>query len=144
MERDTAAQQPRMPPWTSGPAELFRHAESHRTQRGDTDRRLALIGYDNTIEVCIDTYDVLLDLARAAEGETLRTVTGKAFTVTVRGVDWFFTPASSGQGQSDGPKAAGRFVERYNATGSSQPGEYVDVTRNVSYLIGLIRWAGAR
>jgi hypothetical protein len=45
-----------------------------------------------------------------------------------------FAPASSG----DGRRAAERFVERYAATGSLRPGDYVDVTRNALYFIGLI------
>jgi hypothetical protein len=49
-----------------------------------------------------------------------------------------FTPSSSGVGQSDGRKAAERFLERYNATGSLRPGDYSDITRNASYLVGLL------
>ena len=85
-----------------------------------------------------------IDVARAAEGATLHTTTGKAFAVTVHRDGWFFTPASSGRGQSDGRKAAERFVERYNETGSTRPSDYADVSRNASYLIGLLRWAESR
>ena len=46
----------RRPPWAHGPAEVFRHADEHFRQDGDTDRRLALIGFDNAIEVCVDTF----------------------------------------------------------------------------------------
>lgn len=46
----------RIPPWAHGPAELFRHAESHYQDTSDTDRRLAMIGFDNAIEVCIDAF----------------------------------------------------------------------------------------
>jgi hypothetical protein len=84
------------------------------------------------------TYARLLELARAAEGETLETVTGRQFTVGTYRDGIFFTPASSGRGQSDGRKAAERFVERFNATGSMHPGDYNGVTRNASYLIGLL------
>lgn len=45
-----------LPPWAEGAAEVFRHADEHFRQGGDTDRRLALIGFDNAIEVCIDTF----------------------------------------------------------------------------------------
>jgi len=90
------------------------------------------------------TYDRLLDLARAAEGETLQTITGREFTVGTYRDGLFFTPASSGWGQSDGRKAAERFIERFNATGSERPSDYGDVTRNASYLIGLLRWAESR
>ena len=85
------------------------------------------------------TYEELLDLARRCEGEVLETVTGRRFTVGLYLDCPFFTPASSGYGQSDGRKAAERFLARYNATGSLRPGDYADVTRNASYFVGLLR-----
>ena len=89
------------------------------------------------------TYQELIELARRLEGETLETVTGKAFTVGIaRTGDVFFTPASSGYGQSDGRKAAERFLARYNETGSMRPGDYGDVSRNASYLIGMLMRRG--
>ena len=89
------------------------------------------------------TYEELIELARRLEGETLETVTGKAFTVGIaRTGDVFFTPASSGYGQSDGRKAAERFLARYNETGSMRPGDYGDVSRNASYLIGMLMRRG--
>jgi hypothetical protein len=39
-----------------GPLELIRHAHGHFESDDDTDRRIALIGFDNAIEVCIDVY----------------------------------------------------------------------------------------
>lgn len=84
------------------------------------------------------TYEELLALARRCQGRTLTTVTGKRFTVGIYADTPFFTPASSGRGQSDGRKAAERFLERYNATGSLRPGDYADVTRNASYFIGML------
>jgi hypothetical protein len=84
------------------------------------------------------TYEELLELARRSEGRTLETVTGRRFTVGIYRACPFFTPESSGYGQSDGRKAAERFLERYNATGSLRPGDYADVTRNASYFIGLV------
>ena len=84
------------------------------------------------------TYDELLALARRFEEETLETVTGKQFTVGVALDCPFFTPASSGYGQADGRKAAERFLERYNKTGSMRPGDYAKVTRNASYFIGML------
>lgn len=84
------------------------------------------------------TYEELLELARKNEGQALETVTGKRFTVGIYRDCPFFTPASSGNGQSDGRGAAERFLERYNETGSLKPGDYADVTRNASYFIGLI------
>ena len=85
------------------------------------------------------TYGELLALARRCEGQALQTVTGKRFTVGVYLDCPFFTPASSGRGQSDGRKAAERFLDRYNAIGSLRPGDYAHVTRNSSYFIGLLR-----
>ena len=84
------------------------------------------------------TYEELLALARRFEGETLETVTGKPFTVGVALECPFFTPASSGYGQSDGRKAAGKFLARYNEIGSLRPGDYADVTRNASYYVALV------
>ena len=85
------------------------------------------------------TYQELLALARRCEGETLETVTGKRFTVGIYLDCPFFTPASSGRGQSDGRKAAERFLARYNEIGSLRPGDCADVSRNASYFVGLIR-----
>ncbi len=84
------------------------------------------------------TYDELLALARRLEGRTLTTVTGKRFTVGIYRDTPFFTPESSGNGQSDGRKAAERFLERFNASGSLRPGDYADVTRNASYYVGML------
>ena len=84
------------------------------------------------------TYEELLDLARRLEGVPLGTVTGKLFTVGIYRDCPFFTPASSGYGQSDGRPAAERFLQRYNETGSVRPGDYADVTRNASYFIGML------
>ncbi len=85
------------------------------------------------------TYDDLLAVARRFEGKTLETVTGKQFTVGVYLDCPFFTPASSGRGQSDGRKAAERFVARYNEIGSLRPGDYARVTRNASYYVALLQ-----
>ena len=84
------------------------------------------------------TYEELLALARRFEGTTLETVTGRKFTVGLYMECPFFTPAASGYGQSDGRKAAERFLERYNETGSLRPGDYAKVTRNASYYVGLL------
>ena len=45
-----------MVPWARGPFELIKHADGHLSNAGDTDRRIALIGFDNAIEVCIDVF----------------------------------------------------------------------------------------
>ena len=85
------------------------------------------------------TYEELLALARRCRGRTLETVTGKQFTVGVYMDSLVFTPASSGFAQSDGRKAAERFLQRYNETASLRPGDYAAVTRNASYLVALVR-----
>ena len=90
------------------------------------------------------TYDELLALARRLEDHPIPTVTGRLFTVGVYLDSLVFTPSSSGLGQSDGRKAAERFLGRYNKTGSLRPGDYADITRNSSYLVGLLRAAGLR
>ena len=40
-----------IPPWAKGPFELLRHAYEHLQKGDDNDRRIALIGFDNAIEV---------------------------------------------------------------------------------------------
>ncbi|MBA2634913.1 MAG: hypothetical protein H0U86_18270 [Chloroflexi bacterium] len=87
------------------------------------------------------TYEELLALARRCDGRTLETITGKKFTVGIYMDCPFFTPASSGYGQSDGRKAAERFLERYNQIGSLRPGDYSGVTRNASYYVALVAQA---
>ena len=88
------------------------------------------------------TYDALVELARRLEGQPMTTVTGKSFTVGIsRTGEIFFTPASSGWGQTEGRKGHQRFVERFNEIGSMQPKDYSDVSRNASYLVGLLRAA---
>ena len=84
------------------------------------------------------TYEELVALARRYEGATLETVTGKKYTVGINRDALFFKPASSGWGQTDGRKAHERFVARYNQTHSLRPRDYSDVSRNASYLIGLL------
>jgi hypothetical protein len=42
--------------WADGPFELILHAELHLRAREDFDRRIALISFDNAIEVAITTY----------------------------------------------------------------------------------------
>jgi hypothetical protein len=87
----------------------------------------------------VRTFDDLLALARRFEDEPLQTVTGRQFTVRVfRDRELVFTPISSGYGQSDGRKAQERFLARYLETGSLRPSDYSDVSRNASYLIGLL------
>ena len=53
-----------LPPWASGPFELMVHAESHLRGANDFDRSIALIGFDNAIEVAITTYLTLHPIQR--------------------------------------------------------------------------------
>jgi len=86
------------------------------------------------------TYEELMDLARRFEGKELQTVTGKKFTVGVSTAEHcpYFTPASSGYTQTDGRKAADRFLASYNEIGSLRPSDYSQITRNASYYVGLL------
>lgn len=43
-------------PWAKGPFELILHAEIHYRRGEDYDRRLALISFDNSIEVSVTAY----------------------------------------------------------------------------------------
>lgn len=51
-------------PWAQGPFELLVHAEMHRRAGEDFDRRMALISFDNSIEVSITTYLTLNPIQR--------------------------------------------------------------------------------
>jgi hypothetical protein len=43
-------------PWAYGPFEILLHAEMHYRNGSDFDRRIAIVGFDNTIELSIQTY----------------------------------------------------------------------------------------
>src|SRR5262245_8630820 len=51
-------------PWANGPFELLVHAEGHLRSGEDFDRRIALISFDNAIEVAITTYLTLHPIQR--------------------------------------------------------------------------------
>lgn len=53
-----------LPPWANGPFELLVHAEGHLRGGDDFDRRIALISFDNAIEVTIATYLTLNPIQR--------------------------------------------------------------------------------
>lgn len=53
-----------LPPWANGPFELIVHAESHFQAGEDLGRSIALIGFDNAIEVAITTYLTLNPIQR--------------------------------------------------------------------------------
>jgi hypothetical protein len=90
------------------------------------------------------TYDELLAIAGRLEGRTLETITGRRFRVGVFRDHAFFTPESTGNGQTDGRAAHERFIERFNDIGSPRPGDYGKVTRNASYLLALIAAADTK
>ena len=54
----------RIKPWTRGPFDVLAHAERHLRSAGDFDRRIALIGFDNAIEVTITCYLTLNPVQR--------------------------------------------------------------------------------
>jgi hypothetical protein len=56
-----------LPLWTNGPFELLVHAEGHLQSGEDFDRRMALISFDNAIEVAISTYLTLPPLLRGGQ-----------------------------------------------------------------------------
>ena len=87
----------------------------------------------------VRTFEDLLEIARRFEDEPLETVTGAAVhRLVFRDKELGFTPVSSGYSQSDGRKAQERFLARYLKTGRLRPSDYQDVSRNASYLIGLL------
>lgn len=43
-------------PWALGPFEIILHAEMHYRAGDDLDRRIAIVGFDNAIELAIHTY----------------------------------------------------------------------------------------
>jgi hypothetical protein len=51
-------------PWAYGPFEVLMHAEIHHRIGEDLDRRIAMIGFDNAIEVAITTYVSLHPIQR--------------------------------------------------------------------------------
>lgn len=51
-------------PWAVGPFEMLYHAETHFLKGEDFDRRIALISFDNAIEVAITTYLALHPMQR--------------------------------------------------------------------------------
>lgn len=53
-----------LPPWANGPFELLVHAEGHLIDGEDFDRRIALISFDDAIEVAITTYITLNPIQR--------------------------------------------------------------------------------
>lgn len=53
-----------LPPWARGPLELIAHAQGHLREGDDFGRRIALISFDNAIEVAVATYLTLNPIQR--------------------------------------------------------------------------------
>ncbi len=51
-------------PWALGPFEIILHAEMHYREGDDLDRRIAVVGFDNAIELAIHTYLTLHPIQR--------------------------------------------------------------------------------
>lgn len=45
-----------MKPWTLVPYQLIQHADGHFKEGKDIDRKIAIVGFDNAIELCIDVF----------------------------------------------------------------------------------------
>ncbi len=46
----------KLEPWIRGPFEILHHADAHYKKGSDFDRRIAMVGFDNAIELAITTY----------------------------------------------------------------------------------------
>jgi hypothetical protein len=53
-----------LPPWANGPFELLVHAEEHLCAGDDFDRLIALMGFDNAIEITVAAYLSLKPIQR--------------------------------------------------------------------------------
>ena len=87
----------------------------------------------------IPTVDQLLAFARTIEGKGLTTLhRAKAFKVAVIGGGLEITP-STGTPRMTDRAHMGELLNRLAKTGSFQPGKYVDVTFNASYVLALVK-----
>lgn len=75
---------PLLRPWAKGPLELLKHADGHFRTAGDTDRRIALIGFDQAVEASIEVYVRLhprlrdgLEIPKAEVDQALRSFHSK-------------------------------------------------------------------
>lgn len=85
------------------------------------------------------TADDLLTFARTLRGNTLVTLhRKKPFTVAVIGGALEITP-STGTPRATDRRHIQDLLRRLNETGSFQPGRYVDVTFNASYILALVK-----
>ena len=57
-------------PWVDGPRELLQHSIDHLDSGSDFDKRIAMIGIDNAVELIIKSYLSLPNRARGSKGPT--------------------------------------------------------------------------
>lgn len=57
-------------PWIDGPKELLQHSLDHLDSGNDFDKRIAMIGIDNAVELIIKSYLGLPNRARGSKGPT--------------------------------------------------------------------------
>ncbi len=81
-------------PWAYGPFEVLMHAEMHYLESEDVDRRIAMIGFDNAIEVAITTYLSLRPIQRSERDYEKAVVEGWLSNYHTK-IDFFFTECKS-------------------------------------------------
>lgn len=81
-------------PWAYGPFEVLMHAEMHYRSGEDFDRRIAMVGFDNAIEVTITTYLSLHPIQRGDRTYARTDVEGWLRNYHTK-VDFFFAECQS-------------------------------------------------
>jgi hypothetical protein len=83
--------------------------------------------------------DGLIRHTESLEGIRIRTAGGRAwFTVRVADRGLEYTPESTGIPRLHTTKFIARILERHSRTGSLRPGDYSDISKNVSYILALV------
>lgn len=85
------------------------------------------------------TYDEFIRLAQRHRGQVLETKTGKRFTVEVESGVAYFTPESTGVRRNTSRAVTEDLLARHQKTRSLRPSDYVDITRNASYYVAVLR-----
>ena len=62
-------------PWVDGPRELLQHSIDHLDSGSDFDKRIAMIGIDNAVELIIKSYLSLPNRARGSKGPSRKEIT---------------------------------------------------------------------
>lgn len=76
---------------------------------------------------------------KTLEDQTLYTRAQKRpFTLTVTPKGFEYTPASSGMPRTNQRKYIQDVLNRFNEINSFSPSDYMDITRNASYLLPLV------